>query len=309
MSPSAAWKAKPVMREDYHRVAPHANEIAQKLGLRRSRPGEWRGTCPSCSYAGAAVLTEKSGKPLLWCSSCADRAGLAAILRAAGGSTPPADRPERLPRLDRADAAARLARAEAIWRGGEAIEEDTPAGRYLARRCISHVANSPALRWRSDTPHPAGGRRIALLAAITGEDGEFSAIQRIFLDRDGRKADCSPVKASIGTVAGGACRLQPASSELVIGEGIESSAAAGALLGLPSWSAISAGNLARSLILPASIRSVVIAADNDPAGLRAAEAAWRRWRAEGRSVRILKPNQKDGDFNDLQRDAAGRIER
>ena len=295
------------MDENYHRLTPPATEIAARLGLRRSRLGEWRGTCPSCGYPGAAVLSERQGRALLWCSSCADRAGLAAVLRSAAGALP-ADRPARLPRLDRADPASRIERAAAIWDGASPIEPGSPAAKYLELRRISHVMRSLALRWRSDAPHPSGGRRLALIAAVTGADGDFVGIQRIFLDRDGRKADVEPVKASIGVIAGGACRLQPASLELVIGEGIESSAAAGAILGVPAWSAISAGNMARSLMLPASIRSVVIAADNDPAGLRAAEAAWRRWRAEGRSVRIVKPNQKDGDFNDLQRDAARGIE-
>ncbi|WP_162800527.1 DUF7146 domain-containing protein [Acidibrevibacterium fodinaquatile] len=230
-------------------------------------------------------------------------------MRSAAGGTLPAPRAERLPRINRADRAARIERAKAIWDGGERIEQDTPAGLYLTRRHISHVANSPALRWRADTPHPSGGRRIALLAAVTAPDGAFAAIQRIFLKPDGTKADCEPVKASLGVVAGGAVRLQPASCEVVVGEGIESAAAAGVILGVPSWSAISCGNMAKSLVLPPGIRTIVIAADNDPAGLRAAETAWRRWRAEGRSVRIVKPNQKDGDFNDLQRDAAGRIER
>ena len=285
-----------------------ASEIAARLGLHRARHGEWRGQCPACGYAGAAVLSERGGRLLLWCASCADRAGLAAALRAAAGGTLPAPRPERLPRLDRGDPAARLARAKAIWDGGERIEAGSPAAKYLELRRISHVIRSPALRWRADTPHPSGGRRIALVARIDAPDGKFAAIQRVFLKPDGSKADIEPVKASLGQVAGGACRLQECGSELTIGEGIESSAAAAALLGLPAWAAVSAGNMAKSLILPPEIRSVVIAADNDPVGLRAAEAAWRRWRAEGRSVRIVKPNQKDGDFNDLQRDAAREIE-
>ena len=298
------------MDENYHRLTPPATEIAARLGLRRSRLGEWRGACPACSYRDAAVLSERHGRALLWCASCQDKASLAAILHAAAGGVLPAPRPkrERLPRLDRADAAARIERARAIWSGALPIEDGSPAARYLELRRISHVMRSPALRWRRDTPHPSGGRHLALLARIDAPDGKFAAIQRIFLKQDGSKADIEPTKASLGVVAGGAVRLQSCSDELVIGEGIESSAAAGVLLGLPAWSAVSCGNMARSLSLPPEIRSVVIAADHDPAGLRAAEAAWRRWRAEGRSVRILKPNQKDGDFNDLQRDAARGIE-
>ena len=118
--------------------------------------------------------------------------------------------------------------------------------------------------------------------------------------RDGRKATVTPVKASLGPIWGGAIRLQdpdPGQS-IVIGEGIETSASAGCLMGLPAWAAISAGNLANALVLPPEVRRVVIAADPDDAGRRAARDAWIRWTAEGRKVRIALPDGA-GDFNDL----------
>lgn len=274
-------------------------EIAARLGLKRARPGEWRGTCPACSYRESAVLDTRQGRPLLWCSSCADKTALAAALRQAAGGTLPAPRAERLPRLERGDRDARIERALAVWNGGEPIEPDCPAAKYLERRRILHVANSPALRWRRDTPHPGGGRRIALIAAVTGADGNFAGVQRVFLKPDGKKADIEPQKASLGMIAGGAVRLQDCSEELVIGEGIESAAAAGALLNLPAWAAVSCGNLANSMILPAEIRTVVIAVDRDPAGERAAREAWRRWTAEGRALRFLKPSAAGTDAADI----------
>lgn len=286
------------MDENYHRLAPPATEIASRLGLHRAGRG-WRGDCPICQYKQSLALDVKDGRPVIWCASCQDSAGLAVALRAAAGGSLPADRPARLPRLDRADRAARIERAAAIWDGASPIEQDTPAAKYLKLRRISHVMRSPALRWRRDTPHPSGGRRIALLAAITSHDGKFSGLQRIFLKPDGSKADCEPTKASLGVIAGGAVRLQECSTELVIGEGIETAAAAGALLGKPAWSAVSCGNLGRSLTLPASVRSVVIAVDNDMAGLRAAREGWRRWKSEGRAVKFLKPTASGADAADI----------
>ena len=287
------------MHENYHHAAPSANEIAARLRLRRAGRG-WRGDCPICQYKQSLALDVRDGRPLLWCASCNDRAALAAALRQAGGGTlPPADRPERLPPADRADRAARLSRAAEIWNRASPIEPGTPAARYLELRRIAHVISSAALRWRRDTPHPSGGRHLALLAAITGADGDFVGLQRIFLDRDGNKAAVEPQKASIGQVAGGACRLQDCSTEVVIAEGIETAAAAGAILGVPAWSAVSCGNLGRSLTLPASVRSVVIAVDNDMAGLRAAREGWRRWKSEGRAVKFLKPTASGADAADL----------
>lgn len=47
-----------------------------------------------------------------------------------------------------------------------------------------------------------------------------------------------------------------------------------------------------------SVREAVIAADGDPPGIEAAEAAAERWTAEGRTVRIARP--PDGhDFADV----------
>ncbi|MDA8049304.1 MAG: toprim domain-containing protein [Rhodospirillales bacterium] len=195
--------------------------------------------------------------------------------------------------------AAKLARAAALWASAEPITADCPAGRYLRHRRIEHVMESRALRWRSDTPHPAGGRRVALLAKITATDGTLAGLQRIYLDRDGNKATVEPVKASLGLIAGGAVRLQDCSAELVVGEGIETSAAAGALLSRPAWAAVSCGNLGRSLILPPEIRSIIIAVDADEPGQAAARAAWQRWAREGRRVRLATPKEAGADFSDI----------
>ena len=100
-----------------------------------------------------------------------------------------------------------------------------------------------------------------------------------------------------GPLKGNAVRLAPAAHTLLIGEGIETTAAAMRRLGLPGWAAISASNL-RHVELPEMVRQVVIAADNDRAGLDAAQATAQRFRREGRQVVIKKPKNFN-DFNDL----------
>lgn len=288
-----------MQKSSYRNPAPDASDIAQRLGLHRAGRG-WRGTCLACSYRDALALDLRDGRPLIWCANGCPQDAMATLLRGAGGLP----KPERLPRLDRADPDSRRRRALALWDGAMPITPGCPAALYLGKRRIQHAIPSPALRWRSDTPHPAGGRRLALLARIDGPDGNLQGVQRIYLDRDGRKAAVEPVKASLGIVAGGAIRLKTASAELAVAEGLESAASAGLLLGMPAWAAVSAGNLARSMILPAEIRFVVVAADADEPGLRAAEAALRRWRAEGRTVRIVKAAIYGRDFNDLATDRA-----
>ncbi|MGH7119131.1 MAG: DUF7146 domain-containing protein [Acetobacteraceae bacterium] len=275
-----------------------AAKLAARLGLHRAGR-EWRGACPCCGYVLSFALSiGRNGRPIAWCASCQDQPAVLAALRAAEGGAwqPPA---ERQPDHDRTEQLRR--RALALWTGAVPVR-GTPAERYLGSRCIGHVAASPALRFRSDTPHPAGGRLPALLAAVTGPDGGVVALHRTYLKRDGGgKASVEPAKASLGPVHGGAVRLDEAAPELAIGEGVETAAAAGKLLGLPAWAAISCGNLAGA-VLPALVRSVVIAVDRDEPGERAARAAAWRWQREGRHVRMMLPDRAGADANDVLRE-------
>jgi len=139
-----------------------------------------------------------------------------------------------------------------------------------------------------------------MVTLLTDAQGTRCAIHRTYLLKDGSgKAHVIPAKASLGQIWGCAIRLDPAGRELVVGEGVETAASAGLLLGLPAWSACSAGNLARGLVLPSCIRSVVIAVDRDPPGEKAAEDASHRWQAEGRRVRLAWPALNGTDFNDV----------
>jgi hypothetical protein len=80
------------------------------------------------------------------------------------------------------------------------------------------------------------------------------------------------------------------------------------LIGLPAWAAISAGNLERGVVLPGEVRSVTVAVDRDPAGERAARAAWHRWHAEGRAVRLLWPETDGADCGDVLTARAARAD-
>ena len=138
-----------------------------------------------------------------------------------------------------------------------------------------------------------------MVARVDDVTGSMVAIHRSYLTREGHKANVEPMKASLGPIMGSAIPLDPAAPELVIGEGLETAASAGLTLNLSAWAAISAGNMECALALPNMVQSVVVAADPDGPGLRAAEAAARRWQGEGRKVRIIKPHQDRTDFNDL----------
>ncbi|MCW8308396.1 toprim domain-containing protein [Acidiphilium sp. PA] len=274
--------------------------VAQRLNLHRAGR-DFRGDCPDCGYREAfKVSTGRNGQPLLWCSSCNLPDGPAGIFAQIGGAPPAQAQQEPRHDADRAaHDAARVERARRAWCGAVAPNPDDPVGRYLAMRGIAAIMGSTSIRYRPDTWHPSKRQLDAMLALIVGTDGTPQAIHRTFLTPDGRKGNVEPVKASLGIVAGGAVRLAPASPDLLIAEGIETAASAGILTGLPAWSSVSAGNLEHSLDLPDLVRRVTIAADPDGPGLRAAEAAARRWKRQGREVRIIKPQTAGTDFNDV----------
>jgi putative DNA primase/helicase len=75
--------------------------------------------------------------------------------------------------------------------------------------------------------------------------------------------------------------------------------------GLPAWAALSTSGL-RALELPEDVRDVIVLADGDAAGEAAAGDRARRWKRQGRRVRIARPPQ-EMDFNDVlvRREGAG----
>jgi phage/plasmid primase-like uncharacterized protein len=138
-----------------------------------------------------------------------------------------------------------------------------------------------------------------MVAAVQAADGRIVAIHRTWLRLDGfGKADVEPQKAALGPIAGGGVRLAPAGKALCLAEGIETALSVLQATGLPAWATLGTANLAR-IELPAIVREVIIAADADDAGERAAQQAAQRFLRDGRRVRIARPSGKK-DFNEMR---------
>jgi putative DNA primase/helicase len=138
-----------------------------------------------------------------------------------------------------------------------------------------------------------------MVALVThGATGSPIAVHRTFLARDGGgKAPVDPAKMMLGPCRGGAVRLGEPGAVLMVGEGIETRLAAMLATGNAAWAALSTSGL-RSLDLPREIRDVIVLADGDEPGEAAARDSARRWKRDGRRVRIARPPQ-GMDFNDL----------
>ena len=189
--------------------------------------------------------------------------------------------------------------ARRIWKATRPLA-GTVAERYLDARGIGHVAGAPALRFHPGLSHPsAPGRFPCLVAGVQDAGGRFLGIQRTYLAVDGSgKADVDPVRASLGSLAGGAVRLaESIGDRLLVGEGVETTTAAALVLDWRggAWATLGTSGL-RAVELPERVRHVTIAADRDAGGLRAAAALARRLEGEGRRVEIRAPCR--GDFAD-----------
>jgi hypothetical protein len=279
-----------------------AGAIARRLGGQR-QGGNWRCACPlDCGYS-LSVSDGEDGRLLAFCfGGCAFDEIMSALVEY--GLLDDDDDGDlhvsRFVTVCQRDNSKRIAHARQLYDGGG---WDERIAVYLRSRGI-HLT-SPVLRFTEQAPHRLGPRLPAMLAPVINVTGEQSGTHLTYLRGDGSGKAPLPKeyqRESRGLIHGGAIRLVPFEPdvELVLAEGLESSLAASELFGLPCWSAVYAGGLC-SLVLPPEVRRIVIAADNDASGVgqRNALAAYDRWTAEGRSVRIVAPPVMGTDFNDL----------
>ena len=187
-----------------------------------------------------------------------------------------------------------------VWRSLKPIS-GTAAEYLRARSCEIPPADGD-LRCTESLRHPSGYVGPALVGLVTDAlTGEPLTLHRTWIKADGKKADVDPPRLLLGRhrKQGGVIRLWPqpsVSDALTVSEGIESGLTA-ATMYAPVWSAIDAGNLGAMPVVD-GVQSLLIAADNDPAGLRASSQCADRWHQAGRKVRILKSPIPGEDLND-----------
>lgn len=284
-------------------------EPFERAGL---KPGENRLRCPECDRrkpkAGRplAARLEPGGRVIWHCHRCGFKG-------ASGGERAPAtERPVRLASTAQdaraAEGPARVLSAWAanLWRASMPL--DGPALAYLKARACAIPPEGSDLRWLPGLAHFSGYKGPALLARVTdATTGVPMTLHKTWILADGRKAPVEPARMLLKdhAKAGGVIRLWPdadVTGGLGIAEGIETALTLAHGFA-PVWACIDAGNLGELPVLD-GIGSLVIAADNDPAGLGAADKCAARWSAAGRAVRIVKSDREGFDLNDQVREWA-----
>ncbi len=265
--------------------------------------GNYRAACPACGNRtdnpSLSVKVSQFGTLLYRCfRDCTSQAIEAAIkARQAGGIKNTVAAPAR--RALSKDAM--FAYAARIWTEAKPAA-GTVVETYLRSRGI-RLSIPPTLRFHPSLKHPNGKSYPAMIGAVMNADGHLIGVHRTFLTPDGKKAPVEPVKMSLGGVSGGAVRLVARGApfvpaKLAVGEGLETGLSIAQMnRGLSVWAALSTSGMC-NLIVPGGVREIIICADGDDAGDKAARYLKKRLEYERRAVRIARaPRGKD--FNDL----------
>lgn len=285
--------------------------IAGKL-LKLQRAGnEWKACCPFHSDKTPSFTIYHRGHWRYHCHGCgADGDGLDWLRRTAGlnmreaaqiGGTLSAastlDNPTAVDRSAKVKAARRMS-ANAI------PASDTPAQDYLFARGINIPMPDSVRFARLSHPETRRQHPVALFD-VTDINGDVQGVQRVYLadDGKGKLKGVEANKLSLGPISGGAIRFAPASVQVTLAEGPETALSFQQIFGLTCWATCGVQMLGK-VKLPDFVRRVIIAADNGQAGENGAMSAARAYAAQGREVRIIRPLEGFGDFNDELRGVA-----
>ena len=188
-----------------------------------------------------------------------------------------------------------------IWREAQSAK-GTLVEDYLCSRGFN-LSVPKTIRFHPSLYHAPSKQCFPCMvgAIIKWPDQTLIGVHRTYLDPiTAKKASVDINKMMLGTASGGAVRLSPLSEQLIVAEGIES--ALSVLHAQPNatvWAALSAGGI-KNLCLPdpAITKTIIIAADHDFSGIKAAIQAAEFWASTGRMVKIALP-PKGCDFNDV----------
>lgn len=154
----------------------------------------------------------------------------------------------------------------------------------------------------------------AMVCMMTDVNGRTCGLHRTWITEDGHKANVESVRrltSSISThpIEGSAVKFDTDRHPvLMVGEGIESSLAARAIAGFPTWSAINQNQMTK-LVIPDYVEAVIVWADrdqNDVGQSAAFELVSRLRKAGKRAVCVIPPfsipaGEKTVDWNDVLR--------
>lgn len=177
----------------------------------------------------------------------------------------------------------------------------TVGASYLERRGLRDLVSSPSIGFHNRlalSPRRLSPSAPCLMAKITNRQGAFAGVQATFLFQ--ARHQVRKRRLVFGQQKGFSIKLEQPTDLLLVGEGLESTASAARRFGMPGWALLNTGNLA-AFVAPASVRSLIIACDNDAPGWRAAKACMELNQIRGVACKIRAPKEQGADWNDLDK--------
>ena len=297
------------------------DEAVAALPGGRFEGGRYRAACPAHGghNRNLSVWADQQGIACFKCFSkgCETREIVAALGAVAAVATSAPRRAKAKP----ANEGERIKRALEIWRAAReprgTVVQDYLFGRgwtgemptalcggassaELARAGIG-LASPASIRFHPRLWYAPGVYLPAMVAAIENLDGRIVGVHRTYLKPDGTgKAEVEPNKKALGRERGCAVHLTAGAPELVLCEGIETGLSILQATGLRVWAALGTSNLGQ-VELSDFVREVIVAADHDGPGMKAASAAAEAYRVRGYQMRIVIPPTEKADWNDVLR--------
>jgi len=287
-------------------------EVLSTLGIPKEFLQKKNGPCPLCGGKDRYAWTNFNNDGVYICRHCGNGNGwtllqkynnwtfpqaaeavepLVGILKIEGNKT---DEP---PAYDPRPALVKVAKAS------KKLTWDSEQMKYLRSRGFDEI---PEGIKQGDLQYWQDGKCVGTFPTIVSliQDFEGKGVSyHLTYTKDGKKADLKPARKimkPIGTITGAAIRLHPDFEDRIcIAEGIESAYAAHKDCGLPAFSALNAGNMAK-FVPPNGVKVVFIYGDNDKnfVGQLAAYKLAERLVGEGLEAYVFIPDKIGTDWAD-----------
>ena len=285
-----------------NRTASHIDLDAQGRDIVEARGGKWQpgrgGMCRCPAHAdGDPSLSVRVGDTslLFHCFAGCTTVAVLETLRRSGDRVRP-NSPGTASE-ERATVRNLQPLAEKLWATGRGLDRSLAADYLASRHLVSHSAQ---LRFHGlvqlgptveATYHPA------MLAAVR-DDAGLQAVHRTFLDPAGGQARFDNAKRLLGNPGRGSVRIGQPARVLGLAEGVETALAASVIHGFPVWAVL--GNERFGLVtIPRCVERLIVLADNDTGGARAAKLANDGLQRDRLTIETLWPPAQHNDWSDV----------